>query len=156
MKAVAELLVAQLVPLSCRRREELLRFCPACGDGRLQPAMILSGGRTRGALLTDELPQAVRRVGRLATVRASLAAGTGHRPRHRVEMARTFGARRDPPAVRQRFEMATDGGLRQLHDAAELGDSQLVTVEQQQRPRARWVAKRGKMVENLDRSRIHP
>src|SRR3954470_13527016 len=118
MKAVAELLVAQLVPLSCRRREELLRFCPACRDGRLQPAMILSGGRTRADLLTDELPQAVRRVDRLAAVRASLAAWTRRRPRHRVEVARTFRARRDPSAVRQRFEMATDRGLRQLHDAA--------------------------------------
>src|SRR4051794_28350200 len=108
MKAVAELLVAQLVPLSCRRREELLGFCPPCGDGRLQPAMILSGGRTRGDLLTDELPQAVRRLDRVATVRAPVAAGTGRRPRHRVEMARTFRARRDPPAVPQRFEMATD------------------------------------------------
>src|SRR3954463_11019327 len=98
MKAVAELLVAQLVPLSCRRREELLRFCPACGDGRLQPAMILSGGRTWGDLFTDELPQTVRRGGRLATVRASQAAWTGRRPRHRVEVARTFRARRDPSA----------------------------------------------------------
>src|SRR4051794_28997919 len=110
MKAVAELLVAQLVPLSCRRREELLRFCPACRDGRLQSAMILSGGGTRGDLLTHELPQALRRVGHLATVRASLAAGTGRRPRHRVEVAGTFRARRDPSAIRQRFEMATDCG----------------------------------------------
>src|SRR3954467_11334139 len=107
MKAVAELLVAQLVPLSCRRREELLGFCPVCGDGRLQPAMILSGGRTRGDLLTDELPQAVRRVDRLAAARASRAAAwPRRRPRHRVEVARTFRARRDPSAVRQRFEMA--------------------------------------------------
>src|SRR6185503_247284 len=111
MKAIAELLVAQLVPLSCRRREELLRFGPASGDGGLEPAMILRCGRARRDLLADQLPQSPRRLNGVAAVRASLAADGSRRARHRVEVARTFRPRRDPSAVGERFQVTADRGL---------------------------------------------
>ena len=47
-------------------------------------------------------------------------------------MAGAIGTRRNPSAVNEGFQMAADRGLRKLGNAAELGDRQLVTVEQQQ------------------------
>jgi hypothetical protein len=43
-----------------------------------------------------------------------------------------LGARGNPAAVYQRLQVAARRRPRQLHDAAQLGDGQLVPVEQQQ------------------------
>ena len=54
----------------------------------------------------------------------------------------------NPAAVDQRLEVPADGGLRQLHDGAQLGDRQLVAVEQQQQAAARGVGERREVVED--------
>src|SRR3979409_480310 len=52
--------------------------------------------------------------------------------------------------------MAVSRRLRQLHDAAELGDRQLMAVEQQQDAAARRVGQRRQGIEDCGRARIHP
>src|SRR5262249_41495581 len=44
----------------------------------------------------------------------------------------------------------------QLHDAAELGYSELVAVEQEQEPAAGRIGERRQMVENFRRATVHP
>ena len=120
MKAIAEQLVAHAIPLAGRRREELLRLASAArrappaaaADPAPRPATDPTCSRTSS-------PEPAR-------------GGVELVARHRVEVAGAFGARRDPAAVGQRLQMAADRRLRQLHDAAQLGDGQLVPVEQQQ------------------------
>ena len=50
---------------------------------------------------------------------------------------------------------SSDLGLRQLHDAADLGNGELVPFEEQQDAAARGVSQRGEVVENCGSS-IHP
>ena len=68
--------------------------------------------------------------------------------RHRVEAAGAVAPRRHPAVVGQRLQVAADGRLRQLQDAAQLGHGQLVPLEQQQHPAARRVGQRGQVVED--------
>jgi len=131
MKAIAEELVAQAIPLTGGRGEKLLRFRPPLRDRRLQAALILRRRRRRADLLAYEQPEPPGR--RVKTVAA-----------HRVETARPFGARTDPASVGQRLQVAADRRLRQLHDPAQLGDRQLVAIEQQENAAPRRVRKRRK------------
>ena len=129
VKAIAEQIVADAIPLAGRRGEELLRLGAPLGERRLQPPLILRRGRRRSDLLAHQQPQPPRR-------------GIEILARHRVEVAGAFGARRHPAAVGQRLEVPADRGLRQLDDAAQLGHRQLVPIEQQQHPAARAVGQR--------------
>ena len=109
----------------------------------LQAALILRGRRRRPDLLADQQPQSRR------------AAGVELVARHRVEVARALGARRNPAAVGQRLQVAADRRLRELHDAAELRHRQLVPVEQQQDAAARRVGQRGEVVEDGGGASVH-
>ena len=103
----------------------------------------MRGGRRGRDLLAHERPQPP--CGRIQIV-----------ARHRVEPARPFRARGEPPAVAERLQVAADRGLRQLHDTAELGNGHLVALENQEEPAARRVSERREMVEDFRRTRIHP
>ena len=56
MKALAEQLVAQPIPLAGRRREELLRFRAALGERGLKATLVLRGSRRGTHLLAHERP----------------------------------------------------------------------------------------------------
>ena len=135
MKPLAEQLVAQPIPLSGRRREEFLRFRAPLGENRLDAALVLRGGRCRTDLFANERPEPPG--GRIEVV-----------ARHRVEIARAFGARRNPAGVGEGLQMPADRRLRELHDAAQLRHGQLVPVEQQQNAAARRIGERGEVIED--------
>ena len=139
VNALAEEIIAHPVPLSGRRREKFLRLRAALGKHRLHAALIVHGGGRRPDLLAHERPQPARRCIEIVA-------------RHRIHVAGAFGARRNPAAVGQCLQMAAHRRLRQLHDAAELRDGQLVAVEQQQQAAARGVGQGRQMVENRGRS----
>ena len=67
--------------------------------------------------------------------------------RHRVEVARAFMARRNPPAVRQRLQVTADGGLGELQDAAQLRDRQLVPIQEEQNAAPRRVGQCVQVIE---------
>ena len=130
-----EQLLPQAVPLPGRGREELLRFRPPLGEHALQAVVILRGGTRAAHLFAHEQPQpAGRRVEAF--------------PRHRVEPARALRTRRDPPGVGQRLEVPADRGLRQLQHGAQLGDRQLMRLEQQEQPVTRDVGQCREVVED--------
>src|SRR5262245_16209219 len=115
MKSITEELVADTVPSSGRRCEKFLRLrAPLCKNA-LKAALILGRSGSRSNLFPNEKPQAPRGCVQLV-------------PRHHIKVTGSLGRRRNPPAVRQRFQMPADGGLGELHDGAELGYRQLVTL----------------------------
>ena len=142
MHAFAEQLVPQSIPLACRRREELLRFRAPLGERCLKPSMILRGRRRGSDLFANQQPEPAR-------------SGVELVPGHRVEVARAFGARGNPTAVGQRFQMAAGRRLRELHDAAELRHGQLVPIEQQQNAAAGRIGERGQVVEDGRGAKTH-
>ncbi len=73
--------------------------------------------------------------------------------RERVVAAGAVAPRGDPAGIRQRLEMAADGGLRQLQHGAQLADGQLVALEHQQHPAPGRVGKRREVVEDCG---FHP
>ena len=142
MKAIAEQLVAYPVPVPRRRGEKLLRLRPALGKRCAEPALILASGRGGPDLFADEQPQPARGGVELVT-------------RHRVQPAGALRARRDPPAVRQRLQVTAHRGLRKLHDPAQLRDSELVPVEQQQNAAARRIGERGEVIQDGGGAAVH-
>ena len=137
VKAIAEQLVAQPIPLAGRRGEELLRLRPPLGERRLQAALILRGRGRRADLLPHEQPEAAGAPASRSVARSSCRSGSCPRRARAIQ----------PPSS-QRLQVPADGRLRQLHDAAELGHRQLVPVEQQQHAAPRRVGERGEMVED--------
>jgi hypothetical protein len=70
-------------------------------------------------------------------------------------MARAVAPRIDPHAVGERFQMAAHRGLGQLHNIAQFGDGELITVKDRQHPHADRVGEDKKLINDWRRS-IHP
>ena len=156
MEALAEQLVPQPVPLPGGGGEELPRGRAPGGERRLQAALVL-GRRGRGPeLLPHQLPQPAggavhARPRPLPGVRIGVRARTRARPGHGVEVARAFGPGGHPAGVRQGLEVPADRRLGELQHTTELGDGQLVPVQQQQRAAARGLGERAQLVEDRRR-----
>ena len=105
-------------------------------------ALILAGSGCGPDLFANEQPQAPRRA--VAVMR------------HRVEVTGALGPRGDPSGVGERFQMPAHGGLRELENAAQLGDGQLMPIEEQQNSAARRVGESSEMIEDRRRASIHP
>ena len=60
MKAIAEQLGAQVIPLARRRREKLFRLRSPLREHALQPPLVLLGAVGAGDLLADQRPQPLR------------------------------------------------------------------------------------------------
>ena len=143
VKAIAKQLVADAIPLARRRGKELLRLRAPLGQRGLEPPLILRGRRRGTHLFADEQPEAPRRS-------TELVSG------HRVQTAGPLRARSHPPVIGERFEMPAHGRLRQLQDSAQLGNGQLMPIEEQQDPAARRIGQRGQMIEDSRCAAIHP
>src|SRR5581483_9140900 len=117
IEAVAEHLAPDAVPLSGLRAEERLRLRLSRREHAREAAVVLIGDRQRRRLLAEEGPEAARR--RLERL-----------GRHPVETARTLGTRGDPALVGEDLQVPADGRLRRLQDGAELGDRELVSLDE--------------------------
>src|SRR2546423_7650130 len=100
---------AHRVPAAVRGREKNLRAAAAGRDSLREHALeapcVVRRASRGGDLLTDDMPEALRR-----RVETALY--------HRIEATRTLTTRDHPALVAQDLEMATDGGLRELKDSA--------------------------------------
>jgi hypothetical protein len=119
VERLAEQVGAKLVPLTRRRGEELLRLGTPLGEHPFEAAGVLLRARGIGDLVAHDLPEALS-----AVVHAFAEAP--------VEAARAFGASGHPAAIGERLQVPADGRLRDLHHRADLGDRQLLPLEQQE------------------------
>jgi hypothetical protein len=126
-KAPSEQIVAELIPLRGARAEEFLGARAPRGENLGEAALVLLRRERAGGFLPDQEPQ---------------------RPQRGVELCRgdrvapvgPVGARGQPAAVTQSLQVAADGRLRRLHDAAQLADGELVALEDEEDAVAQGVA----------------
>jgi hypothetical protein len=55
---------------------------------------------------------------------------------HREQASRPLAPRQQPPVLFQRLQVTADRGLRELHDARDLPDRQLLDLKQPKQPRS--------------------
>ena len=122
-------LAAKPIPLPRRPGEEGLALALLLGQEAIEAEAVLLHGRPRVGLLARQQPQSPRAGLKLIEDRAIEVIGPLPPPAH-------------PFLVGEDFQMPADGGLRHLEDIAQVGDAQLVALEQAEEAQARRIGER--------------
>ena len=132
---LAEHLAPQAVPLAGGRAEERLRPGLALGEDRRQALIVLRGTPHPRRLLPEQPPEAT-------------GGGVEALERHAVEPARALGPGGHPPIVGQHLQVPAHRRLRELQHRAQIGDGELVALDEPERAGPRRVGERAHPAEH--------